>query len=57
MKGSKSRNQDAVGNFPVLLAVVSCEETIMDTGTKFLESYSDRLAEAFFIADFSKQCY
>ena len=57
MEGSKSRNQDTVGNFPVLLTVMSREETIVDAGTKFFESYSDGLAEALLIADFSKQCY
>jgi hypothetical protein len=54
VEGSKSRNQDTVGNFPVLLTVMSCEETIVDTGAKFFESYSDGFAEALFVADFSK---
>ena len=57
MKRSKSRNQDAVSHFPILFAVVSCEETIVNSSTKFFECYTDRFAEALFIADFSKQCY
>ena len=57
VKRSESRYQDAVGDFPVLLSVVRCEESIVNACTQLVQSSTDRLVEAFLVAHLAEQCY